>query len=116
MMGAKTIGCINHPGVEAIGRCRQCSKPVCRECGVTAASGVFCSDACREKHEQFMQRARALDLNVGNRRGLLFRLRKLLGGFITLGALLFAIGFVATIFEIPVLYDLVLSVREALGF
>ncbi len=116
MMGAKTIGCVNHPGVEAIGRCRQCSKPVCKECGVTGAGGVYCSDVCRQKHEEFMQRARVLGLDTRSRKPIIVHLKKLLGGLITLAAILFALGFTATILYIPVLSDLTATVRQRLGF
>ena len=108
MVGAKTIGCINHPNLEAIGRCRQCSKPVCSNCGVRGAKGLYCSDICREKHEQFMERAKDTDLERATRRGLFFHLRKLIGSLIMLGVVLFALGFTAYHIFIPVLTPLTL--------
>jgi len=53
--------CINHPAVEATGRCKQCTKPFCDACAVPGATGLFCSAACKEKHELFVQRAAKLD-------------------------------------------------------
>lgn len=115
MVGAKTIGCINHPGIEAIGRCRQCSKPVCSNCGVRGAAGIYCCDICREKHEQFVQRAKDMDLNRATRRGVFFHLRKLVGSLIMLAVVLFALGFTASIVYIPVLSEITEVVRARLG-
>jgi hypothetical protein len=53
--------CVNHPSVEAAGRCKQCGKPFCSVCEVAGATGSFCSAACKEKHETFVQRAAKLD-------------------------------------------------------
>lgn len=53
--------CTNHPAVEASGRCKQCSKPFCDLCAVRGATGNFCSPACKEKHEAYVQRAAKLD-------------------------------------------------------
>ncbi len=116
MMGAKTIGCINHPGVEAIGRCRQCSKPVCKSCGTRGPAGLYCSDDCREKHERFVQRAEVMGLDRVGKRGILESVRNLLGGLITLAAILFALGVAATLFYIPVLSEVTENVRAFIGF
>jgi hypothetical protein len=116
MTGAKTIGCINHPGIEAIGRCRQCSKPVCRECGVAGTKGIYCCEMCRDKHEQFMQRAQALELDKGYQRGFFFHFRQWLGALITIVVLLFAAGFVSSIIYIPFISDATMRVRTLLGF
>lgn len=116
MMGAKTIGCINHPGVEAIGRCRQCSKPVCKQCGVSGTNGIYCSDVCREKHEQFMQRAKSLDLDKNNRRGIFFQIRNWAGTLITLLAFIFALGFVSSLIYIPYLSEVTVKIRDWLNF
>ena len=53
--------CINHVGVEAVGRCKQCGKPFCNTCQVVGPTGKFCSDKCKENHEVFTQRAHQLD-------------------------------------------------------
>jgi hypothetical protein len=53
--------CVNHPSIEATGRCKQCSRPFCSACAVQGATGQFCSNACKEKHESFVQRAAKLD-------------------------------------------------------
>lgn len=116
MMGAKTIGCINHPGMEAIGRCRQCGKPVCKQCGLTGAKGIYCSEVCKEKHEQFIQRAGNLEPTRGYRPGIGFRLRQLLGVLITMAAIVCVLGMVSYLTYIPLLTDLTTRVLSLLGF
>lgn len=53
--------CTAHPGFEAIGRCKQCSKPFCSKCQIKGPTGVFCTETCKETHEQFVQRAQQMD-------------------------------------------------------
>lgn len=53
--------CTNHPGVEPAGRCKQCGKPFCSACEVVGATGRFCSEECKERHEAFTKRAAQLD-------------------------------------------------------
>ena len=53
--------CVNHSAVEAVARCKTCRKPVCATCVVGGATGQFCSEECKEKHEQFIQRAQQLE-------------------------------------------------------
>ncbi len=106
MSGAKSIGCINHPNLEAIGRCKQCGKPVCSNCGIRTMAGFYCSDICREQHERFMQRAKDMDLDRATRRGPFFHIRNFIGSLLMLGAVLFAIGFTAYHIYIPVLTEL----------
>lgn len=116
MMGAKTIGCINHPGVESIGRCRQCGKPVCRQCGVSGAKGIYCSDVCREKHEDFMQRAEGLGLERRCGPGIGLQIRRGLGMLITLAVVLFVLGVISSLTYIPLLTDLTARIVSLLGF
>lgn len=54
-------GCLNHPAIEAVARCRQCGKPVCGKCVIKAQNGMFCCEECREKYTEFTQRAQKLD-------------------------------------------------------
>jgi len=54
-------GCVNHPGFEAVTRCKQCGKPICAKCIVSAPGGTFCSVLCREKYEEFVKRADLLE-------------------------------------------------------
>ena len=53
--------CVNHPSVQATGRCKQCSKPFCDACVIKGPTGNFCSAACKTRHEAYVQRAAALD-------------------------------------------------------
>ena len=96
MLDAKVSGCINHPGIEAIGRCKQCSTPFCGACEIRSARGRFCSDVCRDKFEQFAARARQLD-NREPRPGILTRLRmfgfKLAAWVCALGAVAFGLAY-----------------------
>lgn len=61
MAAGLASGCVNHPPIEAIGRCKQCGKPYCGTCQTVGPTGKFCSDACKESHEVFVQRAQQLD-------------------------------------------------------
>ena len=54
-------GCLNHPGIEAIGRCKQCGKPFCSACRVPGPTGNYCSDICKATNEKFIERAQQLD-------------------------------------------------------
>jgi len=53
--------CTNHPGVAAVGRCKQCGKPFCTTCRIQGPTGRFCSEACKEQHQEFVKRAARLD-------------------------------------------------------
>jgi len=76
---------------------------------------MYCSDICREKHEQFVQRAKDMDLHRATRRGVFFHIRNLIGSLIMLAAILFALGFTASIVYIPVLTEITERVRFFLG-
>lgn len=110
-----TAGCINHPGVEASARCRQCGKPVCTPCVIPGAGGAYCSDICRDKHEQFLRQARDLDLERGVRRGIFVRLRQWVSTLIVFAALALMLGVLGTVFYVPVITEITLKVREVLG-
>jgi len=106
-------GCINHPGIEAAARCKMCGKAVCRSCVTPGPTGYFCSDTCRQKHEHFAVRAQEMD---GKARGVFFvKLRKFVLNVLVAAAVLFAIGFVATFIEIPLLSGIVRMVRGFIG-
>ena len=61
MVSGTLSSCINHPSIEATGRCKQCSKPYCDTCAVRGPTGNFCSAECKQRHEVFVQRAAKLD-------------------------------------------------------
>ncbi len=114
MIEGSKAGCINHPGVEATVRCKQCGTPVCDTCVVQGPTGRFCSAACKEKHQAFMARSQQLEGKARSSFGARFRK---VGGFILLVAVvLVAVAVAATIFEVPVLSGLVRQVRGIIGF
>ncbi len=113
MMDGTKSSCINHPGVEATVRCKQCGKPVCNACVEQGSTGRFCSPACRQKHEAFMKRSQELD---GKARSSVFiKLRSLLGTLIIVTVVLVLLGVAGSFWEIPVLSDIVWKIREILG-
>ena len=61
MSSGTLSSCLNHPSIEAVGRCKQCGKPFCGTCEVLGPTGRFCSDACKQRHEVFVKRASKLD-------------------------------------------------------
>lgn len=105
--------CINHPTIEAAGRCKQCGKPFCSACHVHGPTGNFCSEECRGKHEAFTKRAAELDAK--RRKGGIGRRIWLLTRNVVIWALivLLAVG-IATYFgiEVPVLSDVVRSLVD----
>lgn len=113
-LGGRTSTCLNHPGIEAVGRCKQCGKPFCGACKVMGPTGLFCSAECKEKHETFVQRAQALESRKGSV-SILVKLRKLLNTVVVIVILALILGVLGTLFEIPVLSDLVVRARDMVG-
>ena len=111
MVDVTASGCINHPGVEATARCKQCGKPVCGACTVHGPTGKFCSEVCKEKHEGFMQRAQ--QMQQGSRRtGDIAKLKRLLIKLVIWIVALVAVGFGAIYFQIPVLSNIAWKVYQ----
>jgi len=80
-----------------------------------SASGLYCSEACREKYEQYMHRAQALDAEKKIKGGVFFRFRQTLGVLVTLLVILFVLGCVASWTYIPLLTDVTARIRSLLG-
>lgn len=101
-------GCINHPGVEAVGRCKRCGKPFCGTCRITGPTGNFCSEDCKVTHEQFTERAQKLD-NMSRKSGLGRRLwylgRKVLVFAVVILVLTVVLSFLGI--RVPVVSDLI---------
>ncbi|MBI5092743.1 MAG: hypothetical protein HZB26_09920 [Candidatus Hydrogenedentes bacterium] len=100
--------CLNHPGVEATGRCKQCGKPFCNACAVSGPTGRFCSDTCKEKHQVFIQRAQQLDRQVVSG-GFLRKLRSMAIKLVIWAVAILAVAFILTKYaqiEVPILSDL----------
>jgi hypothetical protein len=106
--------CVNHPSVESVGRCKQCSKPFCNACKIQGPTGFFCSAECKQKHEVFVKRAQELDVKKGGL-GLGYFLSRIVGWAVAILIIAVVLGVVGTIFAIPVLSPLVLNVRHSIG-
>lgn len=104
MVDATRSACINHPGIEATGRCKQCGRPMCDACRIVGPTGHFCSDPCRRNHEVFMQRAAQLETKARGRFGP--RLRSAFGGLIVLLVVAAVTLGVGKFFHVPVLQDI----------
>lgn len=111
MVDATASGCINHPGVEAAFRCKQCGKPVCNTCVVKGPTGHFCGAPCKERHEGFVQRAQSMQQD-GRRTGQIGKLRRFLIRAVIFIVALGGLGFVALYFDIPVVAAII---RKLLG-
>lgn len=109
--------CLNHPGIEAVGRCKQCLKPVCGTCKVVGPVGIFCSTECKEKYEQFVERAAKLD-SMPQPKVVIFRkVRTAVVRLIILAAVILVVGFAADMFgvNIPYLDDGVEGLKDLFG-
>lgn len=106
--------CVNHPGVEAVIRCKQCGKPVCSACMVSGPSGRFCSDGCQQRHFAFMKRAQELETKKRAPGGLAM-LRKIVAAVLVIGAAVGAALFVGYLFDVPVLKDFALKAMQLTG-
>ncbi len=116
MLDGRLSSCINHPGVSATARCKQCGKPLCPACTVSTPLGTFCSDVCREKFENFSKRVQELEQrsskakwNVG------VYVRKILSFLISVAVILVLLGVIGTIFNVPVLSQWVYVIRAWIG-
>ena len=117
MAELKYGGCINHPGVEAVGRCKQCGKAACSTFAVKGPTGLFCSDECKEKHERFVNRAEYLESRQGGG-GAFYKIKKLLISTAILVVLVAAASYVSYVLEldmIPVLPELGQKVAGMFG-
>ncbi len=115
MVSPTASGCINHPGMEAVARCKMCGKPVCGACVEKGPTGAFCSTVCRDKHEAFVQRAqeqadrpKPAGANVRKLVSILIKLSILL-------AVVVGIGVLSVMFQIPVLEGFTRKVMGVLG-
>ena len=114
MLSGTTSVCVNHPGVEAKHNCRQCGTPICGKCGIAAPGGyAFCSKECLAQRNKIAENAQMQDSprNPGK-----VKFKRLIKKIIFLVVLLVVIGVVASLIEIPVLSDIVFSIRDVIGF
>ncbi|MBI4559986.1 MAG: hypothetical protein HY706_20535 [Candidatus Hydrogenedentes bacterium] len=117
MVRATSSACINHPSIEATARCKQCNTPVCGACRISAGSGFFCSEECKNKYEQFVQRAQQLERMRRPSIGISRRLGRLIGKLVIYAIVVLFFGLVATNFgvRIPILSDIVQRLIAAFG-
>ncbi|HNR29355.1 MAG TPA: B-box zinc finger protein [Candidatus Hydrogenedentes bacterium] len=113
MVDATRSGCINHPGVEATVRCKQCGTPVCNTCVVIGPTGRFCSAACQQRHVAFTQRAQQFEGK--GRSNVFMRLRNVVGALIVVAAVAGAVLVVGYMFEVPVLKDIAQKALVLIG-
>ena len=113
MLKGTESACINHVHVHATVRCKQCSRPICDACIVPGPLGRYCSQACKEKHETFHQRVQKMDAKAGT--ASFTKVKTVITTLIILGAVLFAVGFIASTVEIPIVSEITYKVREAIG-
>lgn len=106
MASGTLSGCINHPSVEAVGRCKQCGKPYCSTCEVLGATGKFCSEPCKERHEVFVKRAAKLD-DMRSTSGFFGKMMDRLRKFLVFAAAILIICIILHFFgvHVPVLSD-----------
>ena len=64
MLKGAESACINHPTVHGTIRCKQCSRPICKDCVVPGPLGSYCSQACKEKHTQFNAQVQRLEAEL----------------------------------------------------
>lgn len=109
--------CINHPAIEATARCKACLKPICNACKVVGPTGIFCSGECKEKYEQFVERAARMDAMQKPKAFNLARIRSYLVKAVLLALVVLVAGFVASVFdvEVPILSDIVDKLRSMAG-
>ena len=111
MSSGTLSSCLNHPSIEAVGRCKQCGRPFCGTCEILGPTGKFCYDACKQRHEVFVKRASKLDdmrRTSGIFAKLLARLKKLL----VFSAAILIIAVVVHFFgvHVPILSDILREV------
>lgn len=113
MLKGTEAACINHPTVHAALRCKQCSRPVCEACIVQGPLGRYCSAECKEKHQHFHQRVQQMDTRAS--KASFTKVKTMIATFIVFLGVLFMVGVIASIIEIPFISDITYRVRDAIG-
>lgn len=113
MVDTNQTGCIHHPNMQAVNRCKQCTVPTCHKCTVVGPTGKFCSENCKNIHEAFIRRSQELNTKAGS--AFFVKLRSAVATLLFVVVVLFAAGVVGTVFYIPVLSELTVRVRGLIG-
>lgn len=50
------VSCLNHSGVPATAYCRQCHKPLCKDCASLIEGEIFCGQECKNRFDAFKGR------------------------------------------------------------
>ena len=114
MLSPSVSGCINHPGVEAIARCKQCGKPVCSTCVVKGPTGLFCCEQCKDRHEKFISSAQEMQRNSRST-GTFKKIKTALIKLVILLVAIILLGFVMVYLDVPVASDIVRKVLQILS-
>lgn len=111
MSSGMLSSCLNHPAVEAVGRCKQCGKPFCATCELLGPTGKFCSDPCKQRHESFVKRASKLD-EMRRTSGLFGKLMDRLKKLLVYAAAVLVIAVIVHFFHVrvPILSDFINSI------
>lgn len=56
--------CFEHPELDAVGTCKQCSKGLCSTCAVDLAMGISCHGECRQLVSQTLNLAKPKDAPI----------------------------------------------------
>jgi hypothetical protein len=113
MVDTNQTGCIHHPNMQAINRCKQCTVPTCHKCTVVGPTGKFCSENCKNIHEAFIRRSQELNTRASST--FFVKLRSRVATLLFIVVVMFAAGVVGTVFYIPVLSELTVRVRGLIG-
>lgn len=116
-MATGTGGCINHPGIEAVARCKMCAKGLCAACRVIGPSGIFCSETCKTRHEEFVKRAAGLERKQATGSLFLTRVRNLVGWILVVLVVVLGAGIGGRIagFRVPLVSDITDRVLGLIG-
>jgi len=92
---------------EATLRCKMCHRPICEDCGVSDAAGIFCSAECAQKMRSHIERVKEIDEErpIVKQK----RLPKIVKLIIWLAALWFVARFILKI-------DIIANLKELIGF
>lgn len=113
MVDTNQTGCIHHPNMQAVNRCKQCTVPTCHKCTVVGPTGKFCSENCKNIHEAFIRRSQELNTKAGS--AFFVKFRSAIATLLFVVVVMFAAGVVGTVFYIPVLSELTVRVRGMIG-
>jgi hypothetical protein len=105
---------------EEVGRCKQCGAAVTFSGRVQGPTGLFCSESCRTRHEEFIRKTRQLEERQQKSGRMWFwRIKRLvttvIGKLIVLALLAGFLVVIGSIFTIPVLTPVAEWVRALLG-